>query len=182
MPTDTPADENEAAVERVADLEPGEDLERIQGESDTRLDLDATSAPPPDPELDSLVVEFVARLNARDMDGLSPLLAAEVEAPFLGELSREGVITGLADLMFERPDMVVTRGDLGNFPLAATWLLDEEADHYQSAGYFLLELSETEETRVGRIDHVSELEDDELVVERPAGTTEWEDWSAHDSS
>ncbi len=149
------------------------------GESDG----DATEAP--DPDLDNLVIEFVDLFNARDMDALAELLASDAESSFLHESSRAGVIEGLEDLVFRRPDVVTTRGDLGTAPVAAVWFLDADTDHYRLCGFFTMELAVGETPLIGRIDLIEELaDDDDLVVETPDDSErpEWEDWTAQDET
>jgi hypothetical protein len=138
----------------------------------------------PDPDLDNLVVEFVDLFNARDMDSLAELLAADAESSFLHESSGSGVIEGLEDLIFRRPDVVTTRGDLGTDPVAAVWFLDADTDHYRLCGFFTFDLADGETPLIGRIELIEELPDEDLVVETPDDSErpEWEDWTAQDET
>lgn len=133
--------------------------------------------------LDDALDEFVERVNARDLDGLGDLLASDVEAPFLQEVSRAGAVAGLNDLILRHPTLTLTRGDRGSDPMVAAWLFDSDQDRYDLVGYFSFELTGTEEALIQRLDYVEEFSDsDEMVVERPEKTelAEWEDWSNQD--
>jgi hypothetical protein len=65
-------------------------------------------------DLDNTIDELVDVLNGRDLDGLSELLAADVEAGVLGESSRDGVVDGFNDLFLRYPTLLVTRGEIGS--------------------------------------------------------------------
>lgn len=134
-------------------------------------------------ELDNILDEFVDVLNGRDPDGLSELLAADVETGFLGESSRDGVVDGFNDLFLRYPTLMVTRGEIGSDPIVAVWIFDREADLFDPFGYMTLETSDDEEALIQRIDYIDELPDSEdVVVEVPERSElgEWEDWSELD--
>jgi len=86
-------------------------------------------------DLDNALDEFVDLVNARDLDGLTELLASDVEADFLGEFSRDGVIAVFNDLFLRCPSLLVTRGDLGSRPMVAVWIFDREDDRFDPLGY-----------------------------------------------
>ena len=185
MPVEIPDDWDDAG----SDAEPAEvdfevDPVVIHAESEETDESEDGPSEGPDPDLDNLVVEFVDLFNARDMDALAELLAADAEAGFLHESSRPGVIEGIEDLVFRRPDVVTTRGDLGTDPVAAVWLLDADTDHYRLCGYFAIDLADGETPLIGQIDLVEELPDENLVVETPDDSErpEWEDWTAQDET
>jgi hypothetical protein len=134
-------------------------------------------------ELDNILDEFVDVLNGRDLDGLSEMLAADAEAGFLGESSRDGVVDGLNDLFLRYPTLLVTRGDAGPDPIVAVWIFDREADLFEPFGYMTFETSDDEEGLIQQINYIDELPDSEdLVVEVPERSElpEWEDWSELD--
>lgn len=131
-------------------------------------------------ELDNILDEFVDVLNGRDPDGLSELLAADVETGFLGESSRDGVVDGFNDLFLRNPTLMVTRGEIGSDPIVAVWIFDREADLFDPFGYMTLETSDSEEALIQRIGYIDELPDSEdVIVEVPERSElgEWEDWS-----
>lgn len=134
-------------------------------------------------ELDNILDEFVDVLNGRDLDGLSELLAADAEAGFLGELTRDGVVDGFNDLFLRYPTLLVTRGESGSDPIVAVWIFDREADLFDPFGYMTFETSDNKETLIQRIDYIDEFSDfEDVVVEVPERSElgEWEDWSELD--
>lgn len=134
-------------------------------------------------ELDNIIGELVDMLNGRDLDGLSDLLAPNVEFGFLGESSREGVVEGLNDLFLRYPTLLMTRGESGSDPIVAVWIFDREADRFDPFGYMVFETSDDDAGLVQRIEYIDELpESDDLVVETPERSElqEWEDWSELD--
>lgn len=137
-------------------------------------------------DLDSAVVEFVDLINARDLDSLADILAADVEADFLNETGRLDVMAGLGDLFLRYPTLVVTRGHLGSFAVAAAWLHDADSEEYDLVGYFTFDVADREEIVIQRLEYVEGLAGDpgDLVVETPEATElpEWEDWSAYDET
>ncbi len=133
--------------------------------------------------LDSALVEFVELLNARDLDDLAEMMASEVEAEFLGETSRGGVVGGLNDLLLRYPSLLLTRGDLGRQPIAVAWVFDPDDKRYDALGYFLVTLDDSDLLK--SLEYVGGLPDSEnLVVETPeeADLPEWEEWSAYDEN
>lgn len=131
-------------------------------------------------DLDNTLDEFIERVNARDLDDLSELLAPDAEADFLGEMNSDGIIDGLEDLTLRYPTLVVTRGDLGREPIVVAWLFDQGEDRYDLVGYFTVEPAPPNDGLIQRLAYIEELpETDELVVETPdkVELQEWEDWS-----
>lgn len=185
MPVDIPEDWDDTGSDTdTVEVDYEVDPVVIHAESDAPDESDDTSIDTPDPELDNLVVEFVDLFNARDMEALAELLASDAESSFLHESSRSGVVEGLEDLIFRRPDIVTTRGDLGSTPVAAVWFLDADTDHYRLCGYFAMDLSEDDPPLIGRIDLVEDVPDENLIVETPDDSErpEWEDWNAQDET
>jgi hypothetical protein len=134
-------------------------------------------------ELDNTIDEVVDVLNGRDLDGLSELLAADVEAGFLGESSRDGVVDGLNDLFLRYPTLLVTRGEAGPDPIVAVWIFDRVGDRFDPFGYMTFQMSDDEPGLIQRVEYIDELPDSEdLIVETPERSElpEWEDWSELD--
>lgn len=149
-------------------------LEEAAPENDS--DLDGS-------DLDSALVEFVDLFNARDFDDLAEMLADEIEADFLGEDSSQGVVDGLNDLLLRYPSLVLTRGDLDQEPIAVAWVFDPDDNRYDTMGYFVLVLDESD--LVNGLEYFDELPDSEdLVVEEPEDVDlpEWDEWSSYDES
>ncbi len=133
-------------------------------------------------EVDDALIEFVELVNARDLDGLADLLAPEVAAGLLGATSRAAVLEGLDEFFAANPTSVVTRGDLGVDPIAVVWSYDPDQERYGMVGYFTVEVAESDETRIERLDFVDEIPDwPELVVETPetAERPEWQSWDTN---
>jgi hypothetical protein len=153
-----------------------------EGEN-TPLD-DEVDVAPPDPDLANLIVEFVEVVNARDLDSLAELLAPDAEATFLGGMSQASVVTGLEELIFRYPDLVLTRGDLGSTPIAAVWILDADTDRYRFVGMFTVDLSDDYDGTISRLDYVEEPPEDDLVVEVPEDSerSEWDEWATLEES
>ena len=168
-------DLDEERLEMIESVESGVELEEsIPDDADRRLD---------NVDLDNVLDEFIDVVNGRDMDGLGELLAPDAEAAFLGEYSRDGVISGFNDLLLRNPTTIVTRADYGTDPIAALWTYDREAEDFDPFGYLILELSESGESLIQRVEYVEDVGDpDELVVEVPERSElpEWWDWSALD--
>ena len=134
-------------------------------------------------ELDNVLDEFVEVFNARDLDGLGELLAPDAQSGLLGESSRTGVVEGFNDLLLRYPTLLVTRGDIGSDPIVAAWIFDQEADRFDPFGYFTLELGDSGEGRLQRVEYWDELPvSEDVVVEAPdrSDLPEWEDWSQLD--
>jgi hypothetical protein len=185
MPVDIPEDWDDAGPEAdTAEVDFEVDPVVIHAETEERAEEGGGPSEAPDPDLDNLVVEFVDLFNARDMDALAELLAGDAESSFLRESTRAGVIEGLEDLVFRRPDLVTTRGDFGTAPVAGVWFLDADTGHYRLCGLFTIDLADGEPPLIGRIDLIEELPDDDLVVETPDDSErpEWEDWTAQDET
>ena len=184
MPVDIPEDWDDAGTDTDTEVDYEVDPVVIQAESDEPGETDDAPSGAPDTDLDNLVVEFVDLFNARDMEALAELLASDAESGFLRESSRPGVVEGLEDLIFRRPDIVATRGDLGTTPVAAVWFLDADIDHYRLCGYFAIDMTEDDPPLIGRIELVEEIPDENLVVETPDDSErpEWDEWSAQDET
>ena len=137
---------------------------------------------PVDADLENAVVEFVDLFNARDMEALAELLAAHAECTFLAAHSAAAVIDGVEDLILRQPDLVLTRGEVDDEPLAGAWLLDADADRYLLTGVFTFTVDDD-----GLIDCITfrdEVADGDLLLEEPEDSErpEWEDWSAQDET
>jgi hypothetical protein len=130
------------------------------------------SRPLPDSDLENAVVEFVDVFNARDMESLTELLARHAVCTFLAAHSAAAIIDGVEDLILLQPDLVLTRGELDDEPLAGAWLLDADADRYRLTGVFTFSVDD------------DEAADGDLLLEEPEASErpEWEDWSAQDET
>ncbi|MFO7548290.1 MAG: hypothetical protein R6X29_05385 [Acidimicrobiia bacterium] len=135
-----------------------------------------------DPEFQNLVVAFVECLTARDFEGIEELLADEVEANLLSTHDREATVQGLEDLVERYPSLVLTRGEIGEEPVAGAWVSDSDTGAYDLVGIMRFGATDGREARLDRIDLVEIDESEDLVLERPEPEelAEWEDWSITD--
>lgn len=132
--------------------------------------------------LDDLLDEFVELVTARDLDGLTDVLAPDVLAEFLDSTSCFGAIDGLNELVLRNPTLMFTRGDLDSEPIVALWILDQDKDCYDLVGYLMFEMTDSNEL-IQRLEFVEELPGlEDLVIETPEGREipEWDVWSAYD--
>lgn len=126
--------------------------------------LDPTPGPSPDPDLDNAIVEFVEMLNARDLDGLAELVAADVRCDLVGAFTAVGVIEGIEDLLLRYPDLIATRADTTSGPVAALWMPDADLDEYRLMGGLVFDVDE--DGRITCVDYLDEVGDD-AVIEVP---------------
>lgn len=138
-------------------------------------------APAADPEGEGLVDEFVDFFNARDLDGIAGLLAEDIQAELVHvNGSVAAVIEGIEDLFMREPSVVLTRGELGNEPVAAVW--HPAGDRYVAVGLLAFTFTEGEVEAIERIDLIDVLDQEDLLLEEPDGSelAEWEvaedDW------
>ncbi len=117
--------------------------------------------------------EFVELFNARDLDTIAELVAAEVTSDLFDGIGVESAVHGLAGLVRRYPQLIATRGEDGNRPIVALWVPDEQ-ERYRLMGYF--EFS-TDEELIDRITYVDTPGSD-LLVEEPDEDElgEWQDW------
>jgi hypothetical protein len=182
------ADEPEPVRDDQAVIDFEEDPVEIQTMAQNEEDSSAFYSDDPgrridNADLDNLLDEFVDVVNGRDFDTLADLLEEDAQADFLGEGSRDGVVSAMNDLILRNPTLITTRGDLGSDPIVAVWAYDREAGGFDPFGFILLELSDSEEGLISRIEYVEELgESDDLVLELPERSElpEWWDWSELD--
>ena len=122
--------------------------------------------------------EFVDMFNARDLDGIADLVAADVTSDLFDGAGVESVVEGMAGLLRRYPQLIATRGEEGHQPIVALWIPDEQ-DQYSLMGY--LELS-TQEELIDRITYV-DTPGSELLVEEPDpdDMAEWQDWREWDT-
>lgn len=160
--------------------EPSAEDSEATGENDEGEGTVAWRAAVENAALDDVLVDFVDLFNARDWEGMTDLLAADVESGFFGNVTRADLIDALNDLILRYASLVVTRGDIGAQPVAAAWLLDQGTNGYDPVGYFTIALADGDDPRIGTVDYVEEVPDDEdVVLEVPDSgeRNEWEDWS-----
>lgn len=135
-------------------------------------------------ELDNTLVGYVETFNARDWEGVSDLLAEDATSEFFQAANAEELVEGMTELLLRYPTLVVTRGDLGNDPVAAAWLLDQELNRYGLVGYFRFELDDGDEPLIENLEYIEEVPDTANAVLEPpeaADIAEWEDWSLAES-
>jgi len=135
-------------------------------------------------ELDNTLVGYVDSFNARDWDGITDLLAEDATSEFFQAANAEELVEGMTGLLLRYPTLVVTRGDLGNDPVAAAWLLDQELDRYGLVGYFRFELDDGDEPLIENLEYIEEVPvTPNAVFEPPEASeiAEWEDWSLAES-
>jgi hypothetical protein len=106
--------------------------------------------------LDDLLDDFVELVNARDLEGLTEVLAPDVTAGFLDSTSRFGVMDGLNEFVLRNSTLMATRADLGSEPIAALWIFDQEEAGYDLVGYLTFEMTDSNEL-IQRLDYVEEL-------------------------
>lgn len=191
---DTEWERPEPAEEEEMVLEIGDEMVSARDEDDSDTEWPAGSASEEgftidgatsriaSAGLDDLLDEFVELVNARDLDGLTEVLAPDVTAEFLDSTSRFGVIEGLNELVLRNSTLMATRGDLGSEPIAALWIFDQEKAGYDLVGYLTFEMTDSNEL-IQRLDYVEELSGlEDLVIETPESleVPEWEVWSAYD--
>jgi hypothetical protein len=81
-------------------------LDRIEQPED-----DAVILPPPLAATNDsdLIEEFIEFFNARDLDSIGSMLAADVEAEFVHSIGSVGALIGLEDLFLREPLVLLTR-------------------------------------------------------------------------
>ncbi len=134
---------------------------------------DEETATGADPAAESALVEFVERFNARDVEGIEELLAPDAEADLLSARGREDLVEGLLELWERYPSLLLTRGEVGDEPVAAAWIADSERSDFDLLGILRFECTD------GLIDRFELTETPaDAVLERPDLTelNEWEDW------
>ncbi len=127
-----------------------------------------------DPATESVLVEFVERFNARDVDGIEELLAPDAEADLLSACGRNDLVEGLTELCERYPSLLLTRGEVGSEPVAAAWIPDTERADFDLLG--VLHFEWADDNLVARFELVEAPPD--AVLERPdlSELNEWEDW------
>lgn len=134
-----------------------------------------------DPDLENLVVTFVECLTARDFEGVDELLAEAVEANLLSAHDRADAIAALEELVERHPSLVLTRGEMGEEPVAGAWVADSETGDYDLLGILRFGISDGADPLIERIDLVDPEGEDLLLEEpEPEEVAEWEDWRLTD--
>jgi hypothetical protein len=144
--------------------EPVDDIDLVEGE-DVR---------PAGTGVDDFVDEFVEFFNARDLEGLAGMLAEDVDAELVHALGSVGAIEGLEELFVREPLVILTRGEVGQEPIAAVWHPSDSG--YAGVGYLVFDFDDAEPPAISRIDYVDEIDDEGLLVEEPdeLSADEWE--------
>lgn len=131
---------------------------------------------------ENVIDELVDYFNARDFEGFGELLAEDVTSDFLDLAGRAGLTESLTDLAIRNPGLVLTRGELGNEPVAVAWTPGEE-HAYRMIGF--LSFTFTDDTDV-LVDHVQyddrPGDSDDLLAEEPDPDDiqeggEWNEWT-----
>lgn len=142
---------------------------------------DETFPSPPggftDPGVENLVNEFVDLCEARDYDGVQELLTEDAEANLLDSHTRQEVAAGLLDLCERYPSLLLTRGELGDEPVAAVWVADALTGEFGLLGLIRVACTDGPEPLIARLDLVEIGDGDDVLLECPdAGDlAEWED-------
>lgn len=130
---------------------------------------------------ENAVDEFVDYFNARDVEALAELLDDDVTCDFFDLGGKEGVIEGFSDMMIRNPGLVLTRGELGQEPVAVAWTPGEEHD-YRRLGLFVFTFADGPDSLVEHIEYDDAPEDSEVVLaEEPDPDDmdqggEWREW------
>ncbi len=86
----------------------------------------ARDAPPTDLDAQSLRDEFVDAFNARDLDALLSVVAAEVECPDRHAVGARALAQEVTDIWHRAPGVILTRAFLDDAPCAVAWLPDDD--------------------------------------------------------
>ncbi|HWB71869.1 MAG TPA: hypothetical protein VG452_06605 [Egibacteraceae bacterium] len=132
-----------------------------------------------DPELEALRDEFAAAFNARDLDAILDLVAADVECP---DMTGDGssVLAEELESIWERsPAAILTRAFLDGAPVAVGWLPDEDGC-WSRAALVCFDAGGGLLTLVAMPDDADAL--DRAEADEPTGEEleEWSDWSEWD--
>jgi hypothetical protein len=146
-------------------------LDRIEQPEDDVVILPPPLAATNDSEL---IDEFIEFFNARDLDSIGSMLAADVEAEFVHSIGSMGALIGLEDLFLREPLVLLTRGDADGDALAVVW--HPTGSGHQTVGYLSFEFTDEDPEEITRIEYLDELNAEDLVVEEPDEVTaeEWE--------
>lgn len=143
-----------------------------------RVNRPAEDVAPPAPVATSndsdLIDEFIEFFNARDIDSLVSMLAADIEAEFVHAVGVEGAVEGIEGLFIREPLVLLTRGDADGDALAVVWHPDPTG--HCVVGYLVFEFTDLDPGELTRIEYLEELNAEDLVIEEPDETeaTEWE--------
>ncbi len=146
-------------------------LDRIEQPEDDALILPPPVAGTNDSDL---IDEFIEFFNARDLDSIGSMLAADVEAEFVHSIGSVGALIGLEELFLREPLVLLTRGDADGDALAVVW--HPGGGGHLTVGYLAFEFTDGDPGEITRIEYLDELNADDLVVEEPGEVTaeEWE--------
>ena len=140
------------------------------------------SPAPVDPAGENAVDELVDYFNARDFDAVGALFDPDVSSTWLEVTGRDGLVSALADVALRNPGLVLTRGELGDEPVAVAWVPGEEHG-YQRMGYFTFAYSDDDgESSIEHIEYDEGTDTpDGLLAEEPDPDdmqegTEWREW------
>lgn len=163
-----------------AELEEG--LRVVQ--EDEALENDPVDGVPADGELESLRDAFVEGFNARDLDAVFAVVAADVECPDLHGSSAAELAEELLAIWERSPGAILTRGLLDEVPCAVAWLPGEEGGWFRAALVCLdaedglLSLVEMPDDA----DALDRAEADDPSGEEPEEGVAWVEWEAGEES
>jgi hypothetical protein len=138
---------------------------------------------PVDPAGENAVDELVDYFNARDFESVGALLDPDVSSAWLEVSGRDGMVVALTEVALRNPGLVLTRGELGDEPVAVAWVPGEEHG-YQRMGYLTFSYSDGDaDAPIEHIDYDDSAPPAELLAEEPdpddmAEGTEWREWEA----
>jgi len=111
-------------------LEP--DLDDADGLDDEDAEA-ARDAAPPDLDAQSLRDEFVDAFNARDLDALLSVVAADVECPDRHAVGMTALAQEVTDIWHRAPGVILTRAFLDDAPCAVAWLPEDDGSWSRAA-------------------------------------------------
>lgn len=140
--------------------------------------------PPPDVDAQSLRDEFVDAFNARDLDALLTVVAAEVECPDRHAVGAAALAQEVTDIWHRAPGVILTRAFLDDAPCAVAWLPGDDGCWARAALVCLdADLADTARPLI----HLVELPDDADGLDRaeaedPTGEeldegSAWAEWT-----
>ncbi len=135
-----------------------------------------------DPAGENAIDELVDYFNARDFESVGALLDPGVSSAWLEVTGRDAVAAALMDLALRNPGVVLTRGELGQEPVAVAWVPGEEHG-YRRMGYLTFAYADGDgDAPIEHIDYddgtsppAGLLAEEPDPDDMPEGT-EWREW------
>ena len=156
---------------RYVELDANGDQVVAENESDGQ-------AQPGGNDLETLRDEFVDAFNARDLEAILALVAADLECPDIGGEGSAAFAAELAAIWDRSPGAIVTRAFLDDSPCAVAWVPDEDGS-WSRAGLLALDGDEDLLRLVELVDDPDSM--DRVVTDDPAGEEMdeglgWSEW------